>query len=199
MARIQDIDLPYLEFGEAAAPSTPAAGVVRIYAKTDGKLYQKDDAGTESDLASGAATFVGVRAYAGATTSCNDSTWTSIALNSERFDTNTFHDTSTNNSRLTVPSGQGGTYLIGGNGGFAANATGLRGFRILLNGTTRIADHFMIAVSGGVHGTRAVISTLYALAQTDYVEFQQWQNSGGALNTENVANSTVEFWMQKVG
>jgi hypothetical protein len=50
MARIQDLDIPYLEFAEAAAPGTPAAGIVRIYAKTDGSLYQKDDAGAESAL-----------------------------------------------------------------------------------------------------------------------------------------------------
>ena len=53
MARIQDIDIPYLEFAEAAAPSTPASGIVRIYAKTDGSLYQRDDAGTETGLAGG--------------------------------------------------------------------------------------------------------------------------------------------------
>ena len=35
----------YIDFTEAAAPSTPAAGKVRIYAKTDASMYQKDDAG----------------------------------------------------------------------------------------------------------------------------------------------------------
>jgi hypothetical protein len=36
---------------EIAAPSTPASGKVAVYAKSDGKLYIKDDAGTETDLA----------------------------------------------------------------------------------------------------------------------------------------------------
>ena len=53
MAKIQDIDIPYLEFAEASAPGAPASGIVRIYAKTDGSLYQKDDAGTETGLAGG--------------------------------------------------------------------------------------------------------------------------------------------------
>lgn len=35
---------------EMAAPSTPASNKVAIYAKSDGKLYIKDDAGTETDL-----------------------------------------------------------------------------------------------------------------------------------------------------
>lgn len=37
----------YLDFNEEAAPATPASGSVRVYAKTDGRLYSKDDAGTE--------------------------------------------------------------------------------------------------------------------------------------------------------
>jgi hypothetical protein len=54
MAKIQDIDIPYLEFAEAAAPSTPASGIVRTYAKADGLMYQKDDAGTETQMGPGA-------------------------------------------------------------------------------------------------------------------------------------------------
>ena len=53
MAKIQDIDIPHLEFAEAAAPGTPASGIVRLYAKADGKLYSKDDAGSESALGGG--------------------------------------------------------------------------------------------------------------------------------------------------
>jgi hypothetical protein len=37
-------------FPEAAAPATPGANKVALYAKSDGKLYIKDDAGTETDL-----------------------------------------------------------------------------------------------------------------------------------------------------
>ncbi len=35
---------------EVSAPSTPASGKVALYAKTDGLLYAKDDAGTETSL-----------------------------------------------------------------------------------------------------------------------------------------------------
>jgi hypothetical protein len=48
-ARIGD----FLEFTEVSAPSTPASGLVRVYAKSDGSMYQKDDAGTETGLAGG--------------------------------------------------------------------------------------------------------------------------------------------------
>jgi hypothetical protein len=39
---------------EIAAPSTPASGEAALYVKTDGKLYLKNDAGTEYDLTGGA-------------------------------------------------------------------------------------------------------------------------------------------------
>lgn len=44
---------PSLLFAEGAAPGTPAAGQVIAYAKADGLLYIKDDAGTETGLAGG--------------------------------------------------------------------------------------------------------------------------------------------------
>lgn len=43
-------NLDRLELNEVAPPGTPASGKVSIYAKTDGKVYSKDDAGTEYDL-----------------------------------------------------------------------------------------------------------------------------------------------------
>jgi len=38
------------QFAEIAAPSTPSAGYVELYAKSDHKLYIKDSTGTETDL-----------------------------------------------------------------------------------------------------------------------------------------------------
>jgi hypothetical protein len=38
-------------FSEAAAPATPATGKVALYAKTDGRVYSKDDVGTETSFA----------------------------------------------------------------------------------------------------------------------------------------------------
>lgn len=38
---------------EISSPATPSANTVIIYAKADGNVYQKDDAGTETNLAIG--------------------------------------------------------------------------------------------------------------------------------------------------
>lgn len=53
------VRMSFLELTEASAPATPDSGYGRLYVKTDGDLYYKDDAGTEtsiSDAASSAAT-----------------------------------------------------------------------------------------------------------------------------------------------
>lgn len=42
-----------LTLDEEAAPATPATGKVVVYAKTDGLVYSKDDAGTETPLGAG--------------------------------------------------------------------------------------------------------------------------------------------------
>jgi hypothetical protein len=46
-----DLDSPvidgYAVFNEESAPSAADAGTVRVYAKSDGRIYSKDDAGTE--------------------------------------------------------------------------------------------------------------------------------------------------------
>lgn len=47
-----------------------------------------------------------------------------VALTAENFDTDSFHDNATNNSRLTIPAGKGGKYLING---FVNNALGSPG------------------------------------------------------------------------
>lgn len=44
----------WIDYNEGAAPATPAASKVRLYAKTDGLLYSKDDAGTETLVSGGA-------------------------------------------------------------------------------------------------------------------------------------------------
>lgn len=43
----------YIVFNEESAPGTADSGTVRAYAKVDGHLYIKDDAGTEYDLTGG--------------------------------------------------------------------------------------------------------------------------------------------------
>ena len=42
-----------IDVKEISAPATPDSGFGTIYAKTDGKLYFKNDGGTETELTAG--------------------------------------------------------------------------------------------------------------------------------------------------
>ena len=147
----------------------------------------------------GGAAFVGVRAFAGAATSLTNNAWTVIALNSESFDTDGFHDLVTNNSRLTVPSGKAGKYAIGAQGGVSGNTTGQRSVRILLNGATMISAPMSNALSTASFGWRMDATTIYDLAVGDYVEMGIFQNSGGAINSQNDGSATCVLWMYRLG
>jgi hypothetical protein len=130
------------------------------------------------------------------TQSIATATSTALNFNTERFDTDTIHDTVTNNTRLTCKTA--GTYMIVGQAAFAANATGIRQALILLNGATAIALDLRVNVGAGFP-TRITISTIYQLAVNDYVELTLYQDSGGNLNTEQTANAVPEFMMTRLG
>jgi hypothetical protein len=54
---------PVTDFPEGVAPATPDAGVVRLYAKSDGLLYSKDDTGTETLVSGGTGGGGGVSSF----------------------------------------------------------------------------------------------------------------------------------------
>lgn len=89
---------------------------------------------------------------------------TAIPFTAEDYDTDAFHDNSTDPSRITIPTGKGGKYHITGHG-YASVAIILT---LRVNGTTAIAINTAVVAGGVVAGFE--ISTDYALAQTDYVE-----------------------------
>lgn len=129
-----------------------------------------------------------VRAYHNATQTPTVATWTTLAFNSERFDTNGMHDLVTNNSRLTVPAGGAGLYMVGACVQFVAGTAGALGLRLLLNGTTVITEFENISA-----GAAAIAAcTLYALAVGDYLEAQVYDSVAATVPAG--ANYSPEFW-----
>jgi hypothetical protein len=53
VAKASDNQFPKITMLESSAPATPAATLGFLYEKTDGKLYFKNDAGTETELTIG--------------------------------------------------------------------------------------------------------------------------------------------------
>jgi hypothetical protein len=121
----------------------------------------------------------------------DDGTVTPIQFNAtDLWDTDGFHNTVTNNTRLTVPSGLGGIYLVHGIVGFASNSTGARLLRFVVNNTTtyevqRVQANAVAAVSS---------SFPILLSAGDYVEMSVYQSSGGNLDT-NVSSQVCQFGM----
>lgn len=126
------------------------------------------------------------QATAGTQTTINSATWTSVALNGETFDTDTIHDTSTNNSRLTIK--LTGKYIVWASADFSAAAGGSRYMKVYKNGTT---DLYVILLppptaANNIGGSFACVVTV---AATDYIELQMYQDSGGSLTNNNALNS----------
>lgn len=122
--------------------------------------------------------------------------FTALAFDSERFDTEDMHDVATNNSRITCKTA--GKYLIIGNIKWAANATGTRSVRILLNGSTEIAFN-RVPNNGASTTVFHSVSSIYAFDVGHYVELSVQQNSGGALNATSYSADNPEFMMARVG
>lgn len=138
------------------------------------------------------------RAYHNAAQSIANVTTTALALNSEREDTDTIHDTATNNSRLTCKTA--GVYAIWGCVEYAANAAGVvRSCSIRLNGATYLISFGVHPIQGGAVATALQAATVYRLAVNDYVELMVYQDSGGALNVNSAGNYSPEFSMLRLG
>ena len=124
-----------------------------------------------------------------------NTTWTTLSLSSEVWDTNDIHDNATNNSRLTCK--VAGYYFPIGFVQWAANATGRRLIRILKNGTTAMSQAEFVARSDGAASCFTL--SLINLAVNDYIELQVYQSSGAALDTYYVADDIpTNFTMHRL-
>ena len=136
-------------------------------------------------------TLRGVRAVTTTFIHMTSGSYLAVALESETFDTDSYHDNLTNNSRLTVPTGLGGYYLIIANCSWAASGTGTRFAKIMKGGATNIA--YTGLPGSATDGMNLCVATVANLAAADYVELYSYQNSGGSLNSN--IQSTLEMYL----
>lgn len=109
------------------------------------------------------------------------------------YDTQAQHSVSSNTSRLTVGTGNTGTYFIHASGMWASNATGYRWVALRVNGTTEFGRVSNMAVNGDVMGWN--VSGYYRFsATTDYVEVIVYQTSTVALNVANATQAGRFGW-----
>jgi hypothetical protein len=162
---------------------TGADAFARLGVGTNGQVLTADSTaatGLAWATAASGTTFVGCSVKRTANKTLSNNTETKIDFDAENFDTNGFHDNTTNNTRLTVPTGQGGYYLVTWNAIFAGNNTGYRSACILKNGAAApgSAANAMGGISSYSHAGNQFVINLVA---GDYIEVSAFQNSGVGL------------------
>ena len=143
---------------------------------------------TKDEPAAGSS-FVGCAIYkATSSQTLSNDTDTDITFNAEDYDTNAFHDNTTNNQRITIPSGKAGKYILQTIIIFAANGTGVRDVAFLKNGATILGS--MLAPALSSFSQRVEHIWIGELAVSDYITVKVNQNSGGNLNVAAEQNYT---------
>ena len=131
--------------------------------------------------AAGTPTFRGVRLEKTAAQSIANATYTAITYTGETYDTSSYHDNSSNTSRITIPAGLGGYYLIAYQISWSTSGNGQRLVRVYVNGSTIPYMNGFANPSGGYDNNFAG-ATILNLSAGDYIELFGYQDSGGALN-----------------
>lgn len=137
-------------------------------------------------------------AYHSANQAIANNTITTPAFDSEEFDTDAFHDLTTNNGRLTVPTGKDGLYVAVFVAVWAASAGAELYAAILKNGSTERGSARAINAAGSVIARQTVASLPTRLAAGDYVMVNVLQGTGAALNLLGGAGAT-QFGLYRVG
>lgn len=132
------------------------------------------------------------RVYNSANIAVTTGTTTALTFNSELWDNGGLHSTVSNTSRITVPSGGGGIWMVGGHVQWEINATGVRNLGLRTNATGVYGWQTCLAIAGS--NILLSVCTMLALVPTDYIELIVLQNSGGNLNVEAAAGFSPEFW-----
>jgi len=156
-------------------------------ASTAGYLLSVDSAETTGLkwAAPAAAGFKGCSLYGDGDIAVNNNTQTVVSWSSERFDTDGFHSTTTNTSRITIPSGLAGKYLVQAKLSWnTENVTGRRGLTIYKNGT----GAHNVAYAGTTY-TGGDMSVVMDLAVSDYIQVYVYQNSG---SNDCSANNAID-------
>jgi hypothetical protein len=188
-------------FDDIAAWANGNVDQSNIAADGVGNSELADDAVHQANVANNAigtnelAVLPACRVYNSANQTLSDSTTTTLSFNSERFDTNAIHDTSTNSSRLTCQTA--GVYSIFAQVGIVPQAgvalLNSVSARILLNGTKSLALNQTYEANTDL-SVYLIVHTIASLAAADYVQVQAFQDSSGGYSaTVPASDATSQY------
>jgi len=141
-------------------------------------------------------TAASARVRASGAQTVNDSTETAVAFNTEDYDTDTIHDTVTNNERLICKTA--GRYLIFAHLYWAANGQSSGSYRIIfrVNTATDIGIDIRQKSANALIGNE--LATVKDLAVNDYVRCIAYQTSGAANDTVVAGDASPLFGMTRL-
>ncbi len=143
--------------------------------------------------AGGGAAFSGCMVSLSDSQSVSNTTISTLNWGSENRDTNGFHDTSSNTSRLTVPVGVG-TVLLRAQIRWDSNVAGERQILFLKNGSASYPGRAFSKMKDISEQMMSLVSPPLAVSSGDYFEVAAWQNSGGSRTIQQ--HDTTWFSLQ---
>ena len=121
-----------------------------------------------------------------------------INFDQEDYDTDSIHDNSTNNERLTVPSGVTKVRLTA-RISWSSNSTGYRQATILENGVNMLAEPSV--TTNAVNGTDTeilLVSAVVRVVANDYFTLTAFQNSGGNLDVRGFTDGRRTWFAMEI-
>lgn len=153
--------------------------------------------GTTLNATAAGGSDLGVRVTHSTTQSLTSGNTATLAFDTETRDDGGWHDNVTDNSRLTVPTGKDGWYIIHAQVRFQTDSAGQRIALIRKNGSGFIASTYTGAIAN--FPTMMHVEALAYLAAGDYVEVQAHQNSGSTRNVEVGTDNDTWFGIVPAG
>jgi hypothetical protein len=141
--------------------------------------------------------FQGVSLYNSANQSVSSSTWTATTFDTEDFDTDGFHSTSSNTSRITIPTGLGGKYLFTGLQTWVSNTTSIRALQLYKNGS--VSKALFLNAPSPTYETIQSYSFVVDAVAGDYFQIFNYQETGSALNLQGGFTFGNHFQAQYLG
>jgi len=163
---------------------------------TDGQILTRDNA-SGGKVKWATPTFTGCSLSKTANQSIANASTVTVTWDNEVFDSGGFHDNSTNNSRVTIPSGKAGKYLLIVNINWAANTTGYREVRFTKNGT--IISYAKIVTPTVSEAIMLQLHYIADAAVADYFDVRVEQTTGGALNCIGANTYATNFQVEYLG
>lgn len=161
-----------------------------------GGTYSAPTLNTGSVVPSKFGTIPGVRARNSGGTNISDSTLTPLTFDTNDYDNDSMHSTSTNTSRLVAPID--GVYEVTGDVIWHPNATGTRVLYITKNGSTDVA-YTEVPVNSSGTDTGQQATTQVNLGAGDYVQLRAYQNSGSTIIISGLSDISPIFAMHWMG